>query len=152
MIWISQINYHFFCDFRRLRKTNSQKVLVCLAVSLLGLNLTFLLGIRQVHPRIGCYIVAAALHYFLLCSFAWMLVEAILQYLRIFFGTCLLLTNRALGMTYSGVLKVTSTARLWLAPVSRTQHSINSEQTCSRCTYLVSDIAQSFCYLSLTNV
>ena len=76
-------NYNMdFCDFRRLRKTNSQKVLVCLAVSLLGLNLTFLLGIRQVHPRIGCYIVAAALHYFLLCSFAWMLVEAILQYLR----------------------------------------------------------------------
>ena len=105
-----------FCDFRRLRKTNSQKVLVCLAVSLLGLNLTFLLGIRQVHPRIGCYIVAAALHYFLLCSFAWMLVEAILQYLRkaqIFFRTCLFTTYRVLvGMSYFSALKVTSTALL----------------------------------------
>lgn len=76
----SSVSFSYFS--RRLRKTNSQKVLICLAVSLLGLNLTFLIGIKQVHPPIACYTVAATLHYFLLCSFAWMLVEAILQYLR----------------------------------------------------------------------
>ena len=32
--------------------------------------------------KIGCIVVAALLHYFILVSFMWMLVEGVLQYLR----------------------------------------------------------------------
>ncbi len=38
-------------------------------------------GIERTSNENACIAVAALLHYFLLVSFAWMLVEAVLQYL-----------------------------------------------------------------------
>ena len=43
--------------------------------------LVFLVGIKQTHSYVGCLVVAILLHYFILVSFMWMLMEAILQYL-----------------------------------------------------------------------
>lgn len=57
-------------------------MLICLAVSLLALNLTFLIGVEQTGAPIVCTAIAVALHYFLLCSFSWMFVEAVLMYHR----------------------------------------------------------------------
>jgi hypothetical protein len=41
----------------------------------------FLVGIKQTYHYIGCLIVAVLLHYFIVASFMWMLMEAFLQYL-----------------------------------------------------------------------
>ena len=68
--------------FRRFRKKNSQKVLIFLAVCLLARDVVFMVGIERTETYAGCVTVAVLLHYFLLCSFAWMFVEAIIQYLR----------------------------------------------------------------------
>ena len=71
--------------YRRLRKTISQKVLICLSLSLFGLNLTFLIGIDRTETYGSCVAAAVFIHYFLLASFAWTFVEAILQYMRLGF-------------------------------------------------------------------
>ena len=44
--------------------------------------IVFIVGIEQTHDFYGCIVVAALLHYFILVSFMWMLMEGILQYLR----------------------------------------------------------------------
>jgi len=43
--------------------------------------LVFLVGIKQTHSDVVCKVVAILLHYLILVSFMWMLMEAILQYL-----------------------------------------------------------------------
>jgi hypothetical protein len=65
---------------RYTRKTRSQMVLVHLSISLLAVDILVLAGIDKVEPVTGCKAVAALLLYFLLVAFAWMLVEAVLQY------------------------------------------------------------------------
>nr|XP_047126746.1 adhesion G-protein coupled receptor G2 isoform X2 [Hydra vulgaris] len=62
--------------FRNLRKKLPQKILICLCISLMGLLLVFLIGAEKTSPRQHCQIIAAALHYFILTTFCWMLVEA----------------------------------------------------------------------------
>lgn len=42
----------------------------------------FLAGMERTESYYGCITVAALMHYFLLVSFMWMLVEGFLQYLR----------------------------------------------------------------------
>ncbi|XP_067138267.1 uncharacterized protein [Centruroides vittatus] len=71
-----------FMIFKKLRKGLGSKVLCNLAVSLLLTLIVFLTGIDQISSKAGCIFVAALLHYLLLVSFSWMLVEAVLQYLR----------------------------------------------------------------------
>ncbi len=74
------MNYIFF--FRKFRKGRSQKVLFNLALALICTDIIFLAGINQTENDIGCMIVAGMLYYFLLASFLWMMVEAVLQYLK----------------------------------------------------------------------
>ncbi|XP_064605625.1 adhesion G-protein coupled receptor G6-like [Liolophura sinensis] len=75
-----------FLLFRKLRKGNNQKTLFNLALALLAAWILFLVGIiltqENLHSQVGCLVVAVLLHYFLLAGFMWMLVEAVLQYLR----------------------------------------------------------------------
>lgn len=66
---------------RKLRQGRAQQTLFNLALALLCSWLVFLAGIEQTHNYVGCLIVAVMLHYFILVSFMWMLMEAILQYL-----------------------------------------------------------------------
>lgn len=70
----------FFID-RKLRKGRAQQTLFNLALAMLCSWVIFLVGIKQTYHFIGCLIVAILLHYFILASFMWMLMEAFLQYL-----------------------------------------------------------------------
>lgn len=75
--------YFIFCLLfcRKLRKGRAQQTLFNLALSMLCSWVIFLIGIKQTYHFIGCLIVAILLHYFILASFMWMLMEAFLQYL-----------------------------------------------------------------------
>jgi len=57
-------------------------VLVNLSVAMLCSSILFLVGIERVESYGGCIVVSVLLHYFILVSFMWMLVEGVLQYLR----------------------------------------------------------------------
>ncbi|XP_052814005.1 adhesion G-protein coupled receptor G6-like [Mya arenaria] len=71
-----------FVIFKHLRNGRGRQVLVNLSVSILCSAILFLFGMERTESRGGCIVVAALLHYFILVSFMWMLVEGILQYLR----------------------------------------------------------------------
>ena len=45
--------------------------------------IVFIVGIEQTHDFYGCIVGAALLHYFILVAFMWMLMEGIIQYLRV---------------------------------------------------------------------
>ncbi|XP_055959429.1 adhesion G-protein coupled receptor G6-like [Patella vulgata] len=51
-----------------------------LALALLFSWIVFLTGMKQTGNHVGCIVVAVLLHYFIMASFMWMLVEGILQY------------------------------------------------------------------------
>ncbi|KAL4227170.1 G-protein coupled receptor [Mactra antiquata] len=70
-----------FLFFRKLRQGRAQQTLFNLSLSLLLSMLIFLVGIKQTHNDTVCIVVAILLHYLILVSFMWMLMEAILQYL-----------------------------------------------------------------------
>lgn len=67
--------------FRKLRQGRAQQTLFNLSLALLLSMLVFLVGIKQTHSDVVCKVVAILLHYLILVSFMWMLMEAILQYL-----------------------------------------------------------------------
>lgn len=71
-----------FVLFRKWRKGNKHQTLFNLSIALISTLVTFLVGIDRTQPKIGCMIVAVLLHYFLLASFGWMLVETVIQYLN----------------------------------------------------------------------
>ncbi|KAL4217408.1 hypothetical protein ACF0H5_023858 [Mactra antiquata] len=71
-----------FLIFKHLRKGRGQQVLVNLSVAMICSAILFLVGIDRTETKVGCIVVAALLHYFILVSFMWMLVEGVLQYLR----------------------------------------------------------------------
>ncbi|XP_076368161.1 uncharacterized protein LOC143255803 isoform X2 [Tachypleus tridentatus] len=71
-----------FIVFRKWRKGIGHQTLCNLAVALLGSLVIFLIDINKKHGPGLCMLSAALLHYFLMVSFGWMLVEAVLQYLR----------------------------------------------------------------------
>nr|KAG5703202.1 hypothetical protein BaRGS_027367 [Batillaria attramentaria] len=70
-----------FLIIRKLRQGRRQQTLVNLAVAMLLSWVIFLAGFTRVESHVGCVAVAALLHYFILASFMWMLMEGILQYL-----------------------------------------------------------------------
>ncbi|XP_022246261.1 uncharacterized protein LOC106460925 [Limulus polyphemus] len=71
-----------FVVFSKWRKGIGHQTLCNLAVALLGSLVIFLIGINKKHGQGLCMLSAVLLHYFLMVSFGWMLVEAVLQYLR----------------------------------------------------------------------
>lgn len=71
-----------FLLFKQLRKGRGQQTLFNLALALLCSMVIFLAGMERTESYYGCITVAALMHYFLLVSFMWMLVEGFLQYLR----------------------------------------------------------------------
>ncbi|XP_076368163.1 uncharacterized protein LOC143255804 [Tachypleus tridentatus] len=71
-----------FIVFRKWRKGIGHQTLCNLAVALLGSLVIFLIGINKKHGPGPCMLSAVLLHYFLMVSFGWMLVEAVVQYLR----------------------------------------------------------------------
>ena len=51
-----------------------------LTFALLLSSLTFVSGVNQTSDDVTCMIVAALLHYLIMTSFMWMLMQALLQY------------------------------------------------------------------------
>lgn len=71
-----------FLLFQKWRRRLSNKILASLATSVLCSLIVFMAGIQQTLIPLVCRGVAVALHYFILASFGWMLVEAVHQYLK----------------------------------------------------------------------
>lgn len=69
-----------FFLFQKWRRRLSNKILASLSTAILGSLVVFLAGIQQTLVPELCRAVAVALHYFILASFGWMLVEAVHQY------------------------------------------------------------------------
>jgi hypothetical protein len=76
------LSHIIFRLWKDVRKGRSQLVLLHLSVALLAVDILVLAGVDRTENRTGCKAVAALLHYFLLVSFSWMLVEGVLQYLK----------------------------------------------------------------------
>lgn len=74
--------YFISSQNRQLRKGRGQQTLLNLSLALLCSMVIFLAGMERTDSYYGCITVAALMHYFLLVSFMWMLVEGFLQYLR----------------------------------------------------------------------
>ena len=72
---------HSFRLHRKLRQGRAQQTLFHMSVALLCSEVTLLTGLKATSHYGVCLAVAALLHYFILASFLWMLVEAVLQYL-----------------------------------------------------------------------
>ncbi|XP_037775671.1 LOW QUALITY PROTEIN: uncharacterized protein LOC119572665 [Penaeus monodon] len=71
-----------FFLFKKWRRSLSNKILVNLSFSVFCSMVIFLAGINQTWDITLCRGVAVGLHYFILASFGWMLVEAVHQYLK----------------------------------------------------------------------
>ncbi|XP_061176294.1 adhesion G-protein coupled receptor G6-like [Saccostrea echinata] len=71
--------------FRKLRSTNPGKILVNLCIAITATDLIFLVGQQEytLKSDIGCKIVAASLHFFLLSAMCWMLIEAYYLYVAL---------------------------------------------------------------------
>lgn len=73
-----------FLLFKKLRRHFSQKSLLFLSLNLLFVNILFalicFLTLNQLKPII-CIVLASLLHYFILSSFSWMFIMAIIQYI-----------------------------------------------------------------------
>lgn len=65
---------------RQLRSKLPQQVLIHLCLSLLLLNVSFLIGIERIHFPTFCFAITTILHYAVLLTWAWMLTEAILLF------------------------------------------------------------------------
>ena len=59
-----------------------KQILLHLCSALLAVYIVFLAGIEQTENTVGCKVVSGLLHYLLMASFCWMLVEAVRQFLR----------------------------------------------------------------------
>ncbi|KAK3800511.1 hypothetical protein RRG08_043829 [Elysia crispata] len=70
-----------FVAFKKLRQGRAQQTLFNMSIALLCFQLVFLFGVKQTAVWPVCLVVAVLLHYLILVSFAWMLIEAVLQYL-----------------------------------------------------------------------
>eukprot|EP00057_Strongylocentrotus_purpuratus_P014697 XP_011669171.1 PREDICTED: G-protein coupled receptor 64-like [Strongylocentrotus purpuratus] len=70
-----------YLSMKKLRSKQPQQILINLCFALLGLYLVFVIGIDRRYPTAGCVVVGFLIHFFLLSSMSWMLVEAINMYL-----------------------------------------------------------------------
>ncbi|XP_045123352.1 uncharacterized protein LOC123511481 isoform X2 [Portunus trituberculatus] len=72
-----------FLLFKKWQRRLSNQILVNLASAIMISLIVFLTGIQQTLSLTMCRAAAVTLHYFILASFGWMLVEAVHQYLRL---------------------------------------------------------------------
>ena len=68
---------------RKWRRSGPQQVIFNLALSMLLAWLVFLVGFERVHPPLVCMLVAGLLHYLILVTFVWMMVEGVVQYMMV---------------------------------------------------------------------
>ena len=73
----------FLLIYRNLRKKLAPKILISLCISLMILLVVFLFATEArkiTSVKFVCQIIACILHYFMLTTFMWMLVEAVNLY------------------------------------------------------------------------
>ncbi|KAK7091734.1 hypothetical protein V1264_009378 [Littorina saxatilis] len=75
-----------FIAIKKLHSSHPQQTLFNMALALLLAWVTFLAGFSRVHGHASCVLVAALLHYLILVSFMWMVIEGILYYLLLVKG------------------------------------------------------------------
>ena len=68
-----------FCCLRSL-ESNANSIHINLVFTLLLANILFGVGINQTEPRIACNILAIFLHFFYMCTYAWLFVEVLHLY------------------------------------------------------------------------
>uniref|UniRef100_K1RD43 Uncharacterized protein n=1 Tax=Magallana gigas TaxID=29159 RepID=K1RD43_MAGGI len=74
-----------YFSFRKLRSHNPAKILINLCIAIAATDLIFLAGQQEyaLQSDVGCKVVAAFLHFFLLSAMCWMLVEAYYMYVAL---------------------------------------------------------------------
>ncbi|CAL1279568.1 unnamed protein product, partial [Larinioides sclopetarius] len=72
-----------FLLFKKWRSDVRHKVLFNFSLALVSFLLIFLIGIEKTEWNYGCLVIAVLLHFFMLASFTWMLVEAFIHYLKL---------------------------------------------------------------------
>jgi hypothetical protein len=80
LTFLDDINQFFFF-LRKLRRHFSQKSLLLLSINLLFVNILFSIIGLDIVTHLSCIIIASLLHYFVLSSFSWMFIMALIQYL-----------------------------------------------------------------------
>lgn len=111
-IYSLQVNFIFivkyfefgFSSFRKLRRHFSQKSLLFLSMNLLIVNILFAIFGLYTFERLPCVIIAGLLHYFILASFSWMFIMAVIQYLlfvKVFPGSISNFTRKAAAFAQS---------------------------------------------------
>ena len=89
---------HFDGFSRKLRRHFSQKSLLFLSMNLLLVNILFATIGWNTFEYLPCVILASLLHYFVLASFSWMFIMAVIQYLlfvKVFPGSISAFTRKA---------------------------------------------------------
>ncbi|XP_076802640.1 adhesion G-protein coupled receptor G6-like isoform X1 [Clavelina lepadiformis] len=100
--------------FKQLRNKLHQKVLIHISISLLILNIAFLIGIDKTEEKTFCFVISVILHYAVLLSWAWMLAEGVFLFRTLVLsttgagsGACFIWTTAALCYIIPGVVVVT---------------------------------------------
>ncbi|XP_076452733.1 uncharacterized protein LOC143288270 [Babylonia areolata] len=75
-----------FIFVRKLHKSLPQQALFNLSLAMLISWVIFLAGVKRVGSHVTCLLVAILLHYFILVTFLWMLVQGALHYVMLFKG------------------------------------------------------------------
>ncbi|XP_076452709.1 putative adhesion G protein-coupled receptor E4P [Babylonia areolata] len=75
-----------FIFVRKLHKSLPQQALFNLSLAMLISWVLFLAGVKRVGSHVTCLLVAILLHYFILVTFLWMLVQGALHYVMLFKG------------------------------------------------------------------
>ncbi|XP_025998381.1 adhesion G-protein coupled receptor G5-like [Astatotilapia calliptera] len=93
---------------RRIKATNATKILINLVCALFLLNLTFLVNnyVANLNNSVGCKIMAALMHYFMLATFTWFAAQA--------FHLCLSLYTGGKIAIHRYILKIAITS--WILP------------------------------------
>ena len=73
------IAFFLFCCLAGLQ-SNSNSIHINLVIVLFIAHLGFLVGINRTQPKLLCKVTAIVLHYFFMCTFAWMFVEGLHLY------------------------------------------------------------------------
>lgn len=96
------------CIWRRTTSSNSTKILIQLVLAMFLLDFAFLVNdfVAKTKNVIGCKIMAAAMHYFMLSTFTWFAVHA--------FHLCLQVYRRGTIQIRRYILKISITS--WVMP------------------------------------